>query len=352
MIAFPDAYVLLLLLLIPGLVVWQLLQRRRKTLSLTISDRADALTWTWRRSTLWLPPTLRVLGLSALIVAAAKPFDWSDSGYFDSQGIAIELVVDRSGSMREDDFLLAGQRVSRLQAVVEAASRFIIGDPLLGSRHQDLVGLVTFARQADAVCPLTLDHEQVVARLEQLQTAVDYREDGTAIGDALGLAVAELESLDRSLHLRDPDSDLARVVVLLSDGEQNAGELTPDAAAQLARHYGIRVYVIGLAENTLTSGDPVPSDPEPQHQGMQAIAALTGGEYFSVSDTQTLQRIYQTIDALERAPLNQRRLMTRRQWAVEWFRLGPFGVPPIALVALVALTGEWVLQRTVYLRVV
>lgn len=352
MIAMPDAYVLLLLLLIPALVVWQLLQRPHKTLSLTISDRAELLSWTWRRSTVWLPPALRVLGLSALIVAAAKPFDWSASRYFDSPGIAIELVVDRSGSMRQDDFLVAEQRVSRLEAVVEAASRFIIGDPLLGSRDQDLIGLVTFARQAEAACPLTLDHEQVVARLEQLQTAVDYREDGTAIGDALGLAVAELQSLDRSVHLRDSGSDLARVVVLLTDGEQNAGELTPDAAAQLARHYGIRVYVIGLAENTLTSRDPLPSTLEPPYQGMQAIADSTGGEYFSVSDTQTLQRIYRTIDVLERAPLMQRRLKTRRQWAVEWFRLGPFGIPPIALVALLALGSEWVLQRTVYLRVV
>lgn len=350
MIDSPAGYALLLLLAVPVIGLWRLLKRRHESLPLNISDRAAALSWTWRRMTLWAAPALRLLAISTLIIAGARPFDWTDSGLVDSEGIAIELVIDRSGSMREDDFLLAGRRVSRLEAVVDAAGRFVVGNPQLGSRHQDLIGLVTFARQAETACPLTLDHEQVVARLEQLEAAVDYRQDGTAIGEGLALAVAELQSLDRSIHLRDPTAELTRIVVLLTDGQQNAGELTPSAAGRLAEHYGIRTYVIGIQPQS--PADDSPASASSRVDGLQAIAEATGGKYFSVSDTRSLQKIYASIDSLERTTLTERRLATRRQWAIEWFRLGPFGLPPIAMIALVALLVETVLQRIVYLKVI
>lgn len=349
MIESPHAYVLLLLLLMPAFAIWRFRRRRRDAvpLNISISHQADRLSWTWRRQTAWVVPTLRMLGLSALIIAAARPFDWRASSRVDSQGIAIELVVDRSGSMRADDYELDGQRVSRLEAVVDAAGRFIVGDPMTGSRGQDLIGLITFARQADAVCPLTLDHEQVVARLEQVGAAVDYRQDGTAIGDAVALAVAELQSLDKSLHLRDPAAELTRVIVLLTDGKQNAGELAPAAAARLARHYEIRVYVIGLQPNRPAEAAPGELS-NPQQTDLRAVAESTGGKFFEVSDTSSLRAIYASIDALERTELTQRRIATRREWAIEWFQLGPFGLPPIATVALMTLTAEIILRRTVY----
>lgn len=351
MIDSPGGYILLLLAVLPALAVWQHLRGRREAILLNVSDRTTSLSWTWRRMTIWVVPTLRLLGLSALIIAAARPFDWRESAMVDSEGIAIELVIDRSGSMRRDDYLLDGRRVSRLEAVVEAAARFVIGDPEVGSRHQDLIGLVTFAREAETACPLTLDHEHVVARLEQIQAAVDYRQDGTAIGDGLALAVAELQSLDKSLHLRDPTAEITRIVVLLTDGEQNAGELTPGEAGRLARHYGIRTYVIGLGTNLPTDVSS-PASPDPQRDILQAIAEATGGKFFSVSDTESLQSIYASIDALERATLTQQRLATRRQWAIEWFFIGPFALPPIAIMALVALAAETILQRVVYLQAV
>lgn len=350
MIASPDAYLLLLLLVGPVLAVWQFFQRRRDALPLNTFHVAPSLSWTWRRSTMWVVPTLRLFGISALVIAAARPFDWRNSAMVDAEGIAIELVVDRSGSMREDDYVLGNRRVSRLKAVVEAASEFIIGDPVLGSRHQDLIGLVTFAREAEAVCPLTLDHEQVVARLEQVEAAVDYREDGTAIGDGLGLAVAELQSLDKSLHLHDPTASITRIVVLLTDGEQNAGELTPEAAARLANHYDVRTYIIGLQPNALTTDAPSPFDLDSQSERLRVIAESTGGQSFSVSNTQSLREIYAAIDDLERTTLRQQRLASRRQWAIDWFRIGPFGFPPIALIALLALAAEMVLRYSVYLQ--
>ncbi|WP_164103395.1 VWA domain-containing protein [Candidatus Laterigemmans baculatus] len=335
----PASYALLLLLALPVLALWQHSQRRRRAVPLNVSYQLGTLSWTWRRSTLWVVPLLRLLGMAALIIAAAKPFDWRAAELTDSEGIAIAMVVDRSGSMRRDDILLEGRRVSRLSAVVDAANRFIIGDRGSGSRSHDLIGLVRFAGDAETVCPLTLDHEQVVASLEQMRPAADYRRDGTAIGDGVALAVAELQSLDRSLHLRDPTAELTRIIVLLTDGQQNAGELTPGEAARLAQHYGIRVYAIGLAESE-SSGQ---TDP------LRSLAERTGGTYFRVSETRSLRAIYDSIDALERTQLTQRRLATRRQWAVEWFRLGPWELPPLAWIGLVALAAETILRRTIYL---
>lgn len=350
MIDAPAMYILLLLSLVPALAIWQLYRRRREAVPINCSHVAHSLSWTWRRSTVWVTPTLRFFGISALIIAAARPFDWRDSEWVDAEGIAIEMVIDRSGSMRADDYLLDGRRVSRLHAVVEAAAHFVVGNPTVGSRHQDLIGLITFAREAETACPLTLDHEQVVARLEQIEAAVDYREDGTAIGDGLGLAVAELQSLDESLRRRDPNAEVTRVVVLLTDGEQNAGESTPEAAARLARHYGIRTYIIGLQPTALTTGVPSPTASHSPDSRLQRLAESTGGKFFSVSETESLGQIYASIDALERTTLAQQRLATRRQWAIDWFRLGPFGLPPVAFIAFLALVTETILQRTVYTR--
>jgi Ca-activated chloride channel family protein len=279
--------------------------------------------------------------------AATGPSDWHASKWVDSEGVAIELVVDRSGSMLADDFTLDGRRVTRLEAVCEAAGRFIVGDSESRARGADSIGLVTFAAEPEVACPLTIDHEAVVARLEQTQAAKDYREDGTAIGDAWALAVAELRSLEQSLSGKNGDQRLTKVAVLLTDGQQNAGRLVPARAAALAKHFGVRTYMIGLEPKDLAevARERVAKETE----RLASFCVATGGRLYTVSDMRSLRRVYAEIDSLERSKTARERVTVERHWAVDGFELGPFGVPALALIALALLSLETILAWTIFL---
>lgn len=314
-----------------------------------VEYRLDHLRWTWRRSTVMIPQVLGGVGVALLALAVARPYDWQAVDRVDVDGIAIALVIDRSGSMLNDDYQIDGQRVSRLQAVVDAASDFVVGDDQLGWRTDDMIGLITFARFADRVCPLTLDHEQIVARLEQLNVARDFREDGTAIGDGLSLAIADLESLRASLGSVGWQQDLARVVVLLTDGQDNASQIDIVTAQDLAVHYGVRVYVIGLEPEFATSA-AAQERLQVERQRLTAMADATGGKFYAVGDGETLHQVYQGIHELERRTLGQRPLQVKRHWAVSWFEVGSWNVPPMTLLALLCLVVASLLRRTVYLQ--
>jgi Ca-activated chloride channel family protein len=292
-------------------------------------------------------PAFRYLGLAALLWATTAPSDWQASNWVDSQGVAIELVVDRSGSMLADDFTLDGQRVTRLQAVCEAAGHFIVGDRESQARGADSIGLVTFAAEPEVACPLTIDHEAVVARLEQTQTAKDYREDGTAVGDAWGLAIAELRSLEQSLHGKNPNQRLKKVAVLLTDGQQNAGRLLPAQAAALAKHCGVRTYMVGLEPRDLAEAARPRVAKESER--LASFCAATGGRMYTVSDMRSLRKVYAEIDSLERSKTARERVTVKRHWAVDEFEVGPFRVPPLALIALALLSLETVLAWTLFL---
>lgn len=316
---------------------------------LNVEHRIVQLRWTWRRATIMVPPILRWTGVALLVLAAARPYDWRAVGMADVEGVAIQLVIDRSGSMLSDDYFIGSQRVSRLQAAVTAASDFIIGGEEVGSRANDMIGLVAFARFVDRACPLTLDHEQIVARLEQLRVAQDYRDDGTAIGDAVSFAVAELQSLQSSLPSDASDQDLARVVVLLTDGQENAGEIGLATAMELAALYGVRVYVIGL-EPEFASAAATSERLQAERSQLGQWASATGGKLYAAGDSQTLAGVYQEINDLERRGVGQQPLRVRRHWAVAWFEIGRWQIPPLILLALLCLLIEGVLRRTVYLQ--
>ncbi|HEV3021264.1 MAG TPA: VWA domain-containing protein, partial [Pirellulales bacterium] len=318
---------------------WLFASRCRADLPVNVAYRAASLSLTWRLGLRWLVPAFRVLGLIALVLAATGPSDWQSAQWVDSQGIAIELVVDRSGSMLADDYTLDGRRVSRLDAVRAAAGRFIVGDTEPRSRSADSIGLVTFAAEPEVACPLTIDQEAVVAQLERTGAAADYREDGTAIGDAWALAVAELRALEQSLQSADAQRTLTKVAVLLTDGEHNAGRLTPGQAAELARRFGVRTYVIGLEPRDLGS-ETARQRVAAERDHLRSLSAATGGQLYTVSDMRSLRNVYAEIDALERTKIAQQRLITRRHWAVDYFEIGPFAVPPLALIALALLALE------------
>lgn len=353
---FERPWVLALLAVLLLLAGWAWpASRRRPAVALPTAHRLGAIAPTWRTRLRWLPAACLLLAAAALIVALAHPQEGRRQTLIDSEGIAIELVVDLSGSMRAMDFQLDGRPVDRLTAVKRVAGNFLRGDgEALGGRPTDLVGLVTFARYADAVSPLTLDHAFVVDGLEESQIVREQSEDGTALGDGLGLALERLQALDST---RDPGAaKTSKVVILLTDGENNAGVLDPVAAAELAQAIGVRVYTIGVGTQgsapmpqvnpftgrTVMRQVPVSIDEETLTQ----MARATGGAYFRATDTDSLAGVYARIDELEKVKLEERTVTDVRDLAVDrWGQM-----PPVLALAAGLLMAGLLLENLVFRR--
>ncbi|AGA91624.1 Mg-chelatase subunit ChlD [Thioflavicoccus mobilis 8321] len=220
-----------------------------------------------------------------LVGAAARPEWLGEPLAVPLAGRDLMLAVDISGSMEQPDFVLDHRRVSRLGAVKAVASRFIDG------RRQDRVGLILFGSRAYLQTPLTFDRTTVVRLLDEAVVGLAGRD--TAIGDAIALAVK---------RLRDEPGE-SRVLILLTDGENNAGNLTPQEAAGLAEQAGVRVYIIGIDRSaealSLPFGLSFPGREEIDSAGLTAIAEATGGRFFKASNTDALEAIYAELDRLE-----------------------------------------------------
>ena len=350
---------LLLLLLIPG--VWALLvRRRRNTISFSSTAAAAASGVTWKTKTRWILPALRLLAIGLLIFSIARPQWGRKVTTVDSEGIAIELVVDRSGSMQAMDFQLQGEPVDRLTAIKDVAEKFVHGGDQLPGRFADLVGLITFAGYADGVSPLTLDHTYLTARLRQSQIVTDQEEDGTAIGDAVSLALEKLQSLDA--RNQDEEREVkSKIIILLTDGENNAGSVEPLQAAELASTLGVKIYTIGVGT---TGRAPVPvthpltgrksiqwAEVHIDEETLNEIAATTGGKYFRATDTESLRAIYEEIDALEKSRVEEQHYVDYRELAIEPLSAGFISLPPLVLVALLVLVAQCILAASVYRQV-
>lgn len=357
-----SVWFLLLLLLLPA-VCWRLFRVRRDS-AINFSSIATAaeLPRSWRQRLRWLPPTLGLIALILLIVALARPQEGRKQTVTDSEGIAIEMVVDRSGSMQAMDFEVDGQPVDRLTAVKDVAGKFILGGEELEGRYNDLIGLITFAGYADAQNPPTLDHDFLTGQLNRTQIVTDRNEDGTAIGDAIGLAIEKLNELDPEREGSDDSKQAGRsikskILILLTDGENNAGELDPLPAAELANALGIKIYTIGVG----TKGQaPVPViDPFSGRQvlrmmqvnidedTLRQVAETTNGMYFRATDTESLENIYREIDELEKSYVEDRHFVDYRELAIEPVQLAGVTVPPLLSMALICLAGQVVLRNTV-----
>ncbi|PQO39397.1 aerotolerance regulator BatA [Blastopirellula marina] len=353
----PSAWFLLLLLIIPPLVWWMVRRKRETAISFSSTSWLSGLTPTWKQRLQWLPSALRVAAIILLIVALARPQEGRKHTVVDSEGIAIEMVVDRSGSMQAMDFELDGQPVDRLTAVKDVVGKFISGDDTLSGRTSDLVGLVTFARHADGIAPPTLDHPFMIKQLDNTQIALNRNEDGTAIGDALGLAVEKLSALGEE----DQRKLKSKVVILLTDGENNSGDLDPVVAAELAAAMGVKVYTIGVG----TKGRaPVPVvDPftgrrtfqmaqvNIDEQTLKTIADATGGQYYRATDTESLEKIYNEIDQLEKSRVEAQHFVDYRELAIEPIHAGVWSIPPLVLIAFWLLVTQVVLSNTVYRKI-
>lgn len=321
---FARPALLALLLLLPA---WWWWRRRARSQALAVSDVAPLAVAARHRWRLLLPPGLRSLALAAWIVAAAGPIAPGRAVPLGQEGIAIVVAIDVSSSMLAEDLGPA----NRLEVAKRQAVEFIRG------RRSDRIGLVTFAGEALTQVPVTLDYpvlEQAV-----MQLSVGMLEDGTAIGSGLATAVNRLR--------RAPGK--SKVVLLLTDGENNRGLIDPRTAAVAARTLGVRVYTIGVGtegEARVPTGRgatgfryevvPVRID-EPL---LKEIAASTGGRYFRARDSQALQAIFSQIDRLEKVPVPSVR------YAAVDEALAPFVLAGIGALAL-----ELLLAGTLVVRV-
>jgi len=328
--------VLLAFALLAPLVYW-LASRSPSVVRYSSLGLLEGAPRSWRVRLQPLPPALLALAAALLAIALAGPRTGDSSSKIYREGIAMMLVVDRSGSMNARDFVADDQSVDRLMAVKQVLRRFLGADGEGPGRPDDLVGLVSFAGYADSIAPLTLDHTNLVAILDDLEIVSDRNEDGTAIGEGLALAVE---------RLRRHEAD-SRVIILLSDGVNNAGEISPSQAADLAEAHNIKVYTVGAGR---TGYAPFPVEwrgrimlrqalVELDERGLQDIAQRTGGRYFHAGDVDALLGVYEEIDALERSEIVEIRYMQYDE------HYAAFTVAGLVLIFVAALSSQSVLRR-------
>lgn len=332
---FRDPLFLLLGLLAP-LVFWAA-RRSPSVVRYSSLSLLDAAPGSWRVRLLPVPAALLALAALALAVALAGPRTGDASTKVYREGIALMLVVDRSGSMNARDFVEGDQSVDRLAAVKQVLHRFLGTDGRGEGRPDDLIGLVTFARYADSVAPLTLDHANLVAILDDVGIVTDQNEDGTAVGEGLALAVERLR--------RHPAK--SRVAIVLTDGVSNTGDISPGQAAELAAAHNIKVYTVGAGR---TGQAPFPMQwrgqtilrqafVELDERTLQSIAERTGGRYFHADNVDALADVYDEIDSLERTEIIEVRYMQYEE------HYAAFAGAGAGLIALSALLGATLLRR-------
>ena len=290
MFRFEDPWVLGLLAIVP-LTYWLRTRGERRTGALRFSA-LDTVRQAGSGIRVWLPrvPTmLGAAGVIAVIVALARPQTGITSETLLTEGIDIIMVMDVSSSMLAEDL-----QPNRLQAAKGVAADFVSG------RRNDRIGLVAFAGEAFTQAPLTLDYSVVQSLLGELEVGII--EDGTAVGMGLGTAVKRLQASDAE----------SKVVILLTDGRSNRGEIGPVTAARMAQALGVRVYTVGVGTRgnaPVPIADPlvgtrlVPMRVDIDEPTLQEIAELTDGRYFRATDNESLASIYEEIDELERTEI-------------------------------------------------
>lgn len=318
-------YLLLLLLLIPY-ILWYFLYKRKKEPAMRMSDTYayQYAAKSWRVRLINLPMILRCLAYTMVVIVLARPMNRV------VEGIDVMLAMDISVSMLAEDV-----RPNRLEVAKDVASDFISDHPT------DNIGLTIFAGEAFTQCPMTTDHQSLQNILHNVRTDIAANgliEPGTAIGMGLANAVTRLKD----------SKTKSKVIILLTDGSNNVGEISPLTAAEIAKSYGIRVYTIGLGTNKASrypitvngTTQYVASQGEIDYKTLQNIALTTNGGFYRATNRKELANIYKDIDTLEKTRFNS------QGYAKSFERYQPF-----ALAAFILLLLEVVLRVTVYRRI-
>ncbi|WP_339735010.1 VWA domain-containing protein [uncultured Sunxiuqinia sp.] len=280
----------LLLVLIP-MIVWYLFQYRKAGASIRYSSVKGfaGLSKSWKHYLRHLPFLMQLAGIGLLTVSLARPQSSNSWQDVTTEGIDIVIALDISSSMLARDF-----QPNRLVAAKNVATEFISG------RRDDKMGLVVFAGESFTQCPLTTDHAVLINLFKDIESGMI--EDGTAIGNGLATSVARLKESDA----------ISKVIILLTDGENNRGEIAPETAAELAKTFGIRVYTVGVGTIGMA---PYPvqtpfgiqmRDVEVKidEETLQKIADITDGRYFRATNNEKLVQIYEEIDQLEKSKMD------------------------------------------------
>lgn len=280
---------------------------RRRGMMSSVPSRIAAAGRSTRSLTSWVPSMMMSVAIGALIVALARPQEILDSITTTRDTIALELVVDRSGSM-DEKVNFDGEHMTRLDAVKIVVERFVVGDESnLNGRAGDLLGLIVFGTFADTLMPLTQSHDVLVGAIRRIELPTIERERNTAIGDALMLATARLKATEDAMRqeMDDPDFTLkSKAVILLTDGENRTGTYSPQQAAALAKDWGIKIYIVGIRGGTGANGFFFGGNrQEVNDQRMTEVAEYTGGQYWGVDQVADLENVYAQIDELERSTI-------------------------------------------------
>ena len=285
-ITYGQPWFFALFALLPLLIFWYAFRNNKQQGAIIISDASAKGLSSWKNTFRHLPFLLRLLALSAIIVALARPQTKYSLQHTDGEGIDIVLCIDVSGSMTAQDF-----QPNRLEAAKSVAADFV------NRRGSDRIGVVIFAGESFTQCPITTDHAVLLTAIENIHNGL--LEDGTAIGSGLATGVDRLRS----------SKSKSKIIVLLTDGENNGGLIDPKTAKEIAKAFGIKVYTIGLGSDGMAT-QPVQTPMGVQMQSFKVaidekllteIATETGGQYFRAKDNQSLEGIYATIDNLEKS---------------------------------------------------
>ncbi len=320
-------YLFLLLLMIPYLI-WYLMYRKKSEPTMRMSDtRAYRYApRSWRVTLMPLQLLLRLAVFVLLVLVLARPQTQNSWKNETMEGIDIMLAMDVSTSMLAEDL-----KPNRIEAAKQVAADFIIGRP------NDNIGLTIFAGEAFTQCPMTTDHASLLNLLHNIRTDIAQRliEDGTAIGMGLANAVSRLKDSKAK----------SKVVILLTDGSNNRGDLSPMTAAEIAKSFGIRVYTIGVGTNKVAPY-PMPVAGGVQYVNIPVeidtkmlsdIAAATDGDFYRATNNKELQQIYKEIDKLEKSKLNVKKYSKRYE-----------AYQPYAIAAIILLLLEILLRITVF----
>ncbi|MHC4623392.1 MAG: vWA domain-containing protein [Planctomycetota bacterium] len=358
-----SPWALLLLLVLP--VLWYLTAARKRTAAVKFPSLGQVKNCpvSWRLRFRPLLTIARLLCLALLIVALARPRKGTVLSEFSTEGVAIEAVVDHSGSMQaEMDYY--GQKLNRLEVVKKVLADFIAGDKKgLTGRNSDLIGLIAFARYADTACPLVLSHNVLLEFLKQTEIVRLRSEDGTAIGDAIALAAARLKKAEEEIEQRrinlglsgqnDSESQhqagfkiKSKAIILLTDGRHNVGQYDPLQAAELAKQWGIKIYTIGIGSaqsyttiQTMRGSFKIPSQQDLDEGLLKTIAEKTGGFYSRADDADALHKIVEKIDSLEKTEVKS---IQYTQYAE---RFGPWTAGALVLLALEMLAVTTIFRK-------
>ncbi|HBH82358.1 MAG: aerotolerance regulator BatA [Bacteroidetes bacterium GWE2_41_25] len=321
---FAEPYYLYLLAVVPAIIAFYVLKQHKANASLRMPGLSpfDGTGLTFRHYLRHILFAFRVAVISLLIIVLARPQATNKFQDVTTEGIDIVLTLDISGSMLARDF-----KPDRLQASKNVATEFISGRPY------DRIGLVVFSGESFTQCPLTTDHAVLINLLRDIESGMI--EDGTAIGNGLATAVNRIKDSDAK----------SRVIILLTDGVNNRGDIAPATAADIAKTFGIRVYTVGVGTMGMAPY-PVQTPFGLQYQNMpveidedilKQISQLTGGMYFRATDNDKLVQVYREIDKLEKSKIDVRQFSRKDE---------KFLIP--ALIAFILLGLEILVRHTIF----